>query len=426
MIKFLHAADIHLDSPHRGLDRYEGAPIEECRGATRRALENLVALAVEEKVGFVLIVGDLYDGDWPDYNTGLFFSRQMARLRDAGIKVVLIRGNHDAENRMTKDLRLPDNARFLSTDKPQTVVLDDHGVAIHGQGFVKRAVLDNLAKTYPDGVRSLFNIGMLHTGVDGREGHDSYAPCSLDDMRFREYGYWALGHIHKRETLFPGDPVIAFPGNIQGRNVRESGPKGCLLVTVDDARNVTVETRWLDVVRWETCRVDATGASDGEDLLARFRDRLSQLISDADDRLLALRVELQGSCRAHAEVSSDWPRWTSGIRQAATEFSNGRVWVEKVVSKTRPPEAFVGDILADGPLAELNALLDDLRLDDAKFKVLCDRALDDLRKKLDPKLLDDLDAPDRLRDLLDQVGPMLMTRLNGSGSGSDDKRVSAR
>src|SRR5262249_48350689 len=139
MFKFLHAADIHLDSPMLGLDRYEGAPVAECRGATRRALENLVDLAVAERGAFVLIVGDLYDGDWPDYNTGLFFGAQMARLRDAGIPAYLIRGNHDAANRMTKDLRPLDNVVVLADHRPVTVALDDVGVALHGQSYPKSA-----------------------------------------------------------------------------------------------------------------------------------------------------------------------------------------------------------------------------------------------------------------------------------------------
>jgi len=79
--RFIHAADIHLDSPLRGLDRYDGAPVEEIRGATRRALENLVDVCLAERVAFLLIAGDIYDGDWKDYNTGLFFHRQMSRLR---------------------------------------------------------------------------------------------------------------------------------------------------------------------------------------------------------------------------------------------------------------------------------------------------------------------------------------------------------
>jgi len=417
MFKFLHAADIHLDSPQRGLDRYDGAPVGECRRATRRALENLVRLAVEEKVAFVLIVGDLYDGDWPDYNTGLFFSAQMARLREEKIPVILIRGNHDAANMMTRDLklRLPDNVLMLTDDQPQTFTLDDVGVAIHGQSFPTRAVLNNLAKTYPERVPGLFNIGMLHTCVDGREGHERYAPCSIDDMRFREYGYWALGHIHTREVLRALDPVIAFPGNVQGRNVREAGPKGCLLVTVDDARNVTAEARWLDVVRWGVCRVDGAGACDGDDLLGRFRDRLSALLPDLDDRLLALRVEVQGACAAHASVSADWDLWTSQIRQTATDVGSGRVWVEKVVPRTRPPDA-APDPNADGPLAELSVLLEELRTDEDRLKQFGDRELDDLRKKVPPELLDGLDTAERLRDLLDHVGPMLMSRLNGCGA----------
>ncbi len=410
MFKFLHAADIHLDSPQKGLDRYEGAPIEECRRATRRALENLVRLAIDEKVAFLLIVGDLYDGDWPDYNTGLFFSAQMARLREEKIPVVLIRGNHDAANTMTRDLKLLDNARVLATERPQTIHLDDLNVAIHGQSFPTRAVLDNLARTYPDRVPGAFNIGMLHTCVDGREGHERYAPCSIDDMRFREYGYWALGHIHKRERLYQIDPLIAFPGNLQGRHVRESGPKGCLLVTVDDAQNATAEFRPLDVVRWDICRVDATGALDGDDLVDRFRSRVTTLLPDLDDRLLALRVEFQGPCAAHAKVSAVWPDWTNEIRQTATDTGSGRIWVEKVVPKTQPPAQ--ADRILDGPLAELTALLDELRTDEARLKELGHRELDDLRKKVPPELLDNLDTPDRLRDLLDQVGPMILSRLN--------------
>jgi DNA repair exonuclease SbcCD nuclease subunit len=416
MFKFLHAADIHLDSPQKGLDRYEGAPVEECRRSTRRALENLVRLAVEERVAFVLIVGDLYDGDWPDFNTGLFFSAQMARLRDAGIRVVLTRGNHDAENRMTKDLRLLDNATVLSTEKPQTIVFDDVGVAVHGRSFPTRDVGENWATTYPDRVAGLLNVGMLHTCAEYVGGeHKRYAPCTLDDLRLRGYDYWALGHIHKREVLQPLDPLVAFPGNVQGRNVRETGPKGCLLVTVDAARGVTAEPRWLDVVRWEVCRVDAADARDGDDLLGRFRDRLSGLLPGADDRLLALRVELRGACPAHASVASDWPLWINEIRKTANDAGGGRVWVEKVVDRTRPPESS-RDPDADGPLAELALLLDELRGDEAQLQALGDRELDDLKKKVPPDLLDGLD----LRDLLDQVGPMLLSRLNGSGRGDDN------
>jgi DNA repair protein SbcD/Mre11 len=413
MFKFLHAADIHLDSPQRGLDRYEGAPAAECRAATRRALENLVDLAVAERVAFVLIVGDLYDGDWNDYQTPLFFTRVMARLRDGGIPVYMIRGNHDAHNRMTRDLRLPDNVKILSADRAETVILEDCGVAVHGRSFATRAVLDNLARSYPARVPGLFNVGLLHTCVDGREGHEPYAPCSLSDLRAREYGYWALGHIHAREVLHQDDPWIVFPGNIQGRHVREPGAKGCTLVTVGDSLEVTsIDPRWLDVVRWDTCRVDTAGARDGDEALRRFERELETRMSEIDGRLLALRVEFHGATAAHAPLSAKSAHWTQEVRRASLDAGSGRVWVEKVVFKTTPPAA-PGLARGDAPLAELAACLEELRNDDDRLRTLGDRALDDLKRKLPAELLEELDGPDRLRALLDQAGPLLFERLLG-------------
>lgn len=177
-MKFIHAADIHLDSPLVGLQFYEGAPVEEVRGATRRALENLVELAAAEKVDFVLLAGDLYDGDWKDYNTGLFLSHQMSRLREEGIRVFIISGNHDAASQITKHLRMPDNVKTLSVRHPETDRIEKLGLAIHGQGYAVRAVTDDLAGGYPLASPHHFNIGLLHTSLDGREGHESYAPTT--------------------------------------------------------------------------------------------------------------------------------------------------------------------------------------------------------------------------------------------------------
>ena len=171
MFKFLHAADLHLDSPMRGLERYEGAPIEQIRGATRRALENLVQLALEEGVRFVIIAGDLYDTDWKDYNTALFLSKQMSRLRMAGIRAFVVTGNHDAGSQITRTMSMPENVKFMSPKRPETVVINDLGVAIHGQGFAERTVREDLSAGYPAARKGLFNIGILHTAATGREGH---------------------------------------------------------------------------------------------------------------------------------------------------------------------------------------------------------------------------------------------------------------
>ena len=175
-IRFIHTADIHLDSPLKGLEAHEDAPVKEIRGATRRAFDNLIDLAIEEEVDFVLIAGDLYDGDWKDYNTGLFFARQMGRLDRAGIRVFIASGNHDAASQITKAIPLPDNVTLFPHKKPLSVKLDDPGVIIHRQSYSSRAVTENLALEYPQHDSNFFNIGLLHTSLTGREGHEDYAP----------------------------------------------------------------------------------------------------------------------------------------------------------------------------------------------------------------------------------------------------------
>ena len=233
MFKFIHAADVHLDSPLRGLSRYESAPAESIRNACQRAFENLVDLAIDEKVSFVLLAGDLYDGDWRDYSTGIFLSQQMGRLGQQNIPVFTVAGNHDAANRMTKALDSFSNMTILSSQKAETIMLDDLAVAIHGQSFGTQHVDENLAAGFAAAEQGMFNIGLLHTSLDGREGHAVYAPCSADDLRSKGYQYWALGHIHKQEFVSE-NPWIVFSGCIQGRHIQESGAKGCVLVTVED------------------------------------------------------------------------------------------------------------------------------------------------------------------------------------------------
>jgi DNA repair exonuclease SbcCD nuclease subunit len=237
MIRFIHAADPHLDSPLQGLEAHEGAPVEVLRGATRRAFENLVNLAIEESVDFVVIAGDLYDGDWKDYSTGLFFRAQMVRLQSKGTPVYLIAGNHDAASVITKKLSLPENVHVFSTRTTESLEVAGHPVTIHGRGFPNRAVPENLAIEYPMTVPGRFNLGLLHTSLTGRPGHDTYAPCSVAELREKGYGYWALGHIHQPEVINK-EPWIVFAGNCQGRHIKETGQRGCRLVTVSDSLQV--------------------------------------------------------------------------------------------------------------------------------------------------------------------------------------------
>ncbi len=413
-MKFIHAADLHLDSPLRNLERYEGAPVDVIRGATRRALENLVTLARDEGADFVLLAGDIYDGDWKDYNTGLFFVKQMAALAEAKIPVVMISGNHDAANKMTRALKLPAGVRLLGSKRPETLRLDDLQVAIHGLSFESASVADNVVRDYPPPVSGWFNVGLLHTSLDMESGeHARYAPCKIDDLIAREYDYWALGHIHHRQCL-KEEPHVAYPGNLQGRHIRECGAKGCLVVETDGSATASVRFEPLDVMRWEICTVDASGAGDIDQVLARFEEEARKLVERHGEIPLALRVSITGRCAAHGEIRRMPTSFLEQVRGAAIGIADGSIWVEKVLCSTMPLYAAPA-AADDGPLGELAALTASVRRDEQSLSVLA-AAIDDLVRKLPAELREGPDAipvgqPEWLAQLVDEAEPLLVGRL---------------
>ncbi len=414
MFRFIHAADIHLDSALRGLERYEGAPVDEIRGATRRAFDNLIELAIDEEVDFVLLAGDLYDGDWKDYNTGLYFMKRMDRLREAGIKVFIVAGNHDAASQITKQLRLPDNVKMFATRTPGRVVLKNLDVAIHGQGFANRAVTEDLSKAYPQGDPQLFNIGVLHTCLDGKPGHEPYAPCTVDGLRSKGYHYWALGHVHKREVISQ-DPWIVFPGNTQGRHMRETGSKGCALVTVDNGEVPEVIHHEVDVLRWSLCEVDVTNSETADDVYEQVHKALQQVLDSADGRPVAARVVLQGVCAAHSRLHGDLDHWIQEYRALATGLGGAGIWLEKVSLKTRPPSSVDNILARDEALGGLLRGIQDMALQDTYLAKIANE-VSSLRQKLPAEILsgedryDPTDLP-QLKIVLEDIKELLVDRL---------------
>jgi DNA repair protein SbcD/Mre11 len=420
-MRFLHAADIHLDSPLLGLERYAGAPVEEIRIATRRAFERLVDLALDQSVDFVLIAGDLYDGDWRDHNTGLFFVHQISKLREAEIPVFVIAGNHDAANKMTRSLRLPPNPvggpPLLAHRAPETRVLEDLGVAIHGQSFAQQSESDNLARQYPPAHAGLFNIGLLHTSLEGDRRHATYAPCSLDDLRGKEYQYWALGHIHQRRIVSQ-EPVIAYPGNLQGRHIRETGEKGCLVVDVDRRHEVQTTFEPLDVFRWEWLEVACQEAATVSDVLDRFRHELENLVARHGAVPLGVRVVLSGPCEAHQDLVARSADHVAEIHAAVHEVCRDQVWIEKVKFATQYPHRPQRSSRWDGPVEELVDLLDELASDGADLHPLI-QELETLQAKLPAELqfgVEPLNVTDPawIRERLAEVKPFLIQKLTHS------------
>lgn len=388
--RFIHTGDIHLDSPLKGLAGQEGAAAERIRTATRVAFANLVELAIEEDVQFFVIAGDLYDGDWRDFQTGLFFVAQMGRLAKAGIPVFLLFGNHDAENQISKRLTLPDNVRRFSSRKPQTFQLRDLRVALHGQSFRDRAVTDNLVPAYPTPVQDAFNIGVLHTALGGMGGHENYAPCSLDDLVNKGYDYWALGHVHQGAVLHE-NPHVVFCGNLQGRHIRETGPKGAKLITVDDGRISEIATIETDVVRWTHLRVSLDGARDAGSVIAMMVAEIGSAAAASDSgRLLACRVELTGRTEMHDFVISSREQLAAEARAAALALGEEAAWIERLVVGTEP----IGTVLSSNSdeADALRAIISQVA-DDPAFVEQLRADLSDLLRKLPYEARADPDRP---------------------------------
>lgn len=395
---FIHAADPHLDSPLQGLEVHEGAPVSVLRGATRRAFENLVTLAIHQGIDFLVIAGDLYDGDWKDYSTGLFFRGQMARLNDKGIPVYLIAGNHDAASVISKKLALPGNVHVFSTRTAESKEVPGLPVVIHGRGFPNRAVPENLAAEYPEAVPGKFNLGLLHTSLTGRPGHDTYAPCSEQDLRNKGYGYWALGHIHQPEIISQ-EPWIVFAGNCQGRHARETGPRGCRLVTINDSLEVgSADWHPLDVVRWQASEVDIGGLDNPSQALERIRESLSTAVDEAENRLVAARIILKGATSLHGSLHRDVEHLKAEVLGLAQDFGADAVWIEKIKIRTSP----VYDL---GRLAER---------DDLTRIVL--ETLEDTTKDLDA-------LPDDITEMISLLPPDLRSEVESEWEGDERSGV---
>jgi len=357
-MKFIHTADLHLDSPLRGLSSYADAPAERLRTATRDAFQNLVTQAVDEQVEFMVIAGDVYDGDWKDFNTGLFFVRQMGRLRHAGIPVYLLYGNHDADSEMTRGLELPDNVYVFSSRKAETFRIEHKKVALHGRSFRVAATTENLLPSYPEPVVGWLNIGVLHTALEGNAEHAKYAPCSVAELQAKGYQYWALGHVHEHWML-RGDVTIAYSGNLQGRHIRELGARGALLVTAEDGEITEVDRLEVDVLRWHALEVDISTVGDRRGAIRAAGLGLERTLDSTPSHLpLAVRVLFKGRSAAHAELVADEGQLRQEVIAQAVALDADRLWIEKVrvASEALDTDQMSSTDDAEGALAELAGL----------------------------------------------------------------------
>lgn len=375
--RFLHAADLHLGSPFSGLAVKDAELAERFAKATRDAFSELVGRAIDADLAFAVIAGDVYDGEWKDNSIGLFFNREIARLDRAGIPVFLLRGNHDAASVVTRSISMPESVQDFDTRKPSSHVLEAVKVALHGQGFAERAATENLALTYPAPVPGHFNIGVLHSSLTGRPPHANYAPCTVEDLKSRGYDYWALGHVHDYEVV-SDDPYIVYPGNLQGRSIREPGARGAVVVTVEDGRVVDLDRVLVDQARFAVAEVDVSRCEDETAILREAEHVLGELATVAGDMLHAVRIRLTGETPQRRRLLAKRVLLAEEM-QAACHRVHDDFWLEKLSLDLSDPRE--GGRAAVDDLVELAALIDAV-IQDPDLVAEVQKSIEEIRARL--------------------------------------------
>ncbi|WP_018750509.1 metallophosphoesterase family protein [Paenibacillus sanguinis] len=307
--RFLHAADLHLDTPFSGMSGVPDRLRAHLRESTFAAFDRLIGLAIEEEVDFVVISGDIYDAADSSLRAQLRLREGWDKLGKHGIPVYFIRGNHDPLSSRRLRLALPPHVKEFGGQVESTTAVrrkDGQPVAIvTGVSYKTAAVSDNLSLQYHrQPGSSLYHIALLHGNVEGQEGHDAYAPCSLADLQASGYDYWALGHIHKRQVLCKA-PWVVYPGNLQGRSLKETGPKGCYIVDVKDNGEAELSFRRLEQVLWLEVQLPIEGLDTEEAWKTLVEERLDELREEEAGKITVVRLVFTGRGSLHGLLQSE-------------------------------------------------------------------------------------------------------------------------
>ena len=407
-MKILHTADIHLDSPLRSLALREPGLRDRIQTASRTALTRIVDVALAEDVAALLIAGDLFDGAERSARTAAFLALQLDRLRERGIRVFYIKGNHDAENPLTGELSLPDNVHVFDGRGSKVQLAD--GLWIHGVSFSGRHAPNSLLPKFPAPVEGAINIAMLHTSLGGAEGHDPYAPCSVGELTAAGFDYWALGHVHRRQVHSQA-PWVVMPGMPQGRDIGESGPKSATLVTIGDTIGIKEVT--TSAVEFRQVQIDATETESDDDLREVLRRRLREMAGNLESDSAVIRLVLTGRTPRRWQILRDQDVWTDTAAQFALE--TGVLWLDKLLfdlSESAAP--------GPGPTDELAEIMKTIR-EEPGFAETCRADIEGILRELLPgqraRLMPDEAAMGQLAQRLAEVGTArILARMKGADS----------
>lgn len=380
-VKFVHTADLHLDSPLRSLALRDSALSELVSNASRTALVRIVDLCLDHDVDALLIAGDLYDGDQKSMHTAAVLNSQFRRLQAANIPVFIILGNHDAQSSITKNMSLPENVTVFSARGSHELFANETA-AVHGVSFGKKHMPESLLPKYKAALKDKINIGLMHTSLAGSGTHDVYAPCAISDLDNFGYDYWALGHIHKRSES-KGTATVVMPGIPQGRDIGENGLKTVSLVSIDSDYTVVVEPVSVSTVQFELIEVDVAGVEEWQKLIDITEASLRTCRQTTNTEQLIVRVVLNGSTNLHFRLTRDYQLLVETVRESC--LSMGDIWLDSVVNKTTTQSAAISDVIA---MPELNSIVTEQVITSREIQQLALQEIHQLTSKLPSDIKD--------------------------------------
>ncbi len=378
--RFVHTADLHLDSPLRSLAMRNVDLAQLIGDATRQALIAIVDLCIDEQVNALIIAGDLYDGDQTSMKTARFVASQMQRLHEAEIATFIIRGNHDALSRITQELILPPTVTvFGGRSHAVDIVHGDLTLAIHGLSFAKPHAPESLLEKYHRPAPDTVNIGIMHTSLAGAPGHDLYAPCKAADLHEWGFDYWALGHVHVR-AQHAGNHMVVMPGMPQGRDINEAGEKTVTLVTVNDDCSITLEERATSIAQFERIPVDLASATTWREAAELIEQGIGTARDATRSAHLVGRLRLTGATPLSWQLRRDRDLLLAETEQRTEGY--GKTWIEKIeIATTVPISTSAGSVTAD-PVLELGELM--------RSDIIRQHGVRDIVRDLVKELRDDL------------------------------------
>lgn len=430
--RFLHAADLHLDSRFAGLAHIPPAIRSYLRESTFAALGRLVRVAVQENVDFVVISGDVYDVSDASLQGQLRFHEALEELGRQGISVFLIHGNHDPLDGIRLTVDLPKHVTVFPGEQPEYATAyrrsDGKEVAIvSGISYPTAKVMENTAVAFSRKAgSSLFHIALLHGNVDGDLQHETYSPCTRKDLIEKGFDYWALGHIHKRNILYER-PTIVYPGNIQGRSIKETGPKGCYVVDVNESGNVSLHFHELDLVRWQVREVSIDGLSNEAEWIQSVEQAVESIRDEHSGRMSVVRFRMTGRGDIHKllaekgaadDLLSELQR-REALRAERNDYK-GLVWTEGFAVESGLAINYDRLLNEDSFLGEMLRIAGRTEKSSAELNELINRALKPLMENQELRKLLSVTSEEEKLHWLRGATELGITLLSGVEESGDD------